>query len=450
MHRLPIETEPHTNTKSPAFSKLALLILSTACIVHASSGQGKLDPAFEKVPFDKWLAEPDQKPFHWSVNVPRAALSFHQRFISAVEIEIDGRDLETRRGEGRLVCLTRITDHSGAPFQYHSSIEFSKLDENIKAATIQTAQRVFLLPGDYQLAVIALDTHTGEHYALQSRFKVPSAPNDFLAAAWRNLPPVEFIQDSDSPESWYLPNIGGHLRWAASVENASLKPARINIILNVAPSVRVPGTRPTPGAGLAALLPTLKAISQTGSTSVSENIELLDLARRRAVFHQDNSQDLDWPALKTSLGDSSTASIDIHSLSERHQDAQFFVSEVRKILRASESPCVVVVLTTAVAFEQGEDLNPISLEALPPCRVFYIRYHARPEFTRQMGQPMGVRGRGGRMAGPLGGGMSHNPSAQDVPDQLESTMKPLNPKLYNVETPEEITKALAEIRKALP
>jgi hypothetical protein len=173
---------------------------------------------------------------------------------------------------------------------------------------------------------------------------------------------------------------------------------------------------------------------------------LLDLSRRKTVFDQSEVQDLDWPRLKTSLGEANTASIDIHSLSDRHEDAQFFVSEVRRLLRAGEDkPCVLVVLTRPVAFDSGEDLDPISLEALPACRVFYIRYHIAPQFVR-VGPQMGMRGRRSRMGNdPMMGG--RNP--QEVFDQLERTLKPLSPKVMDVETPAQVTKALAEIEKAL-
>jgi hypothetical protein len=172
---------------------------------------------------------------------------------------------------------------------------------------------------------------------------------------------------------------------------------------------------------------------------------LLDLARRRAVFNQDKVHDLDWPRLKAALGEANTASIDVHSLSERHHDAQFFVSQVRGLLRASEEPCVLVVLTKPVAFESGEDLEPVSLESLPTCRVVYIRYRAPLQPVAPFGQQMGGRGRGARMGGP----MTRDRPAQDVVDQLEATLKPLKPKVFDVETPEQTTRALAEIEKAL-
>lgn len=229
-----------------------------------------------------------------------------------------------------------MTDPDGTRYQNHGSIELSKLDENIKAANLEYSQAAFFLPGDFQLAVAILDTATGEHSTRQARFRAAPPPHDFLPDAWRDLQPVEFIGGANRPTVGICP-----IFTAASVHS----PAQVNVILNMAPSVPAPGSRRTNSGDLAALLPTLKAISQTGSSAVSEHVELLDLARRRAVFNQDDGRDIDWPRLKTSLREANTASIDIHSLSERHQDAQFFVSQVRSLLRTSEKPCVLVVLT---------------------------------------------------------------------------------------------------------
>lgn len=417
-----------------------ILFLSTAFVAQPSGQRGTLDPAFEKIPFDQWLGEHDQASFRWTASVPRAILSFHQRLVARAEVKLDGRDLETRRA-GSLVFFIQITDRDGTRYQDHGTVELSKLDENIKAANLDYAQRAFILPGDYRLAAAILFTATGEHSTRQTQFRVAKPQHDLLPGAWRDLLPVEFIGNEESPDSWYLPDIQGRLAWAASVH----VPARVNVILNVTPSVPLPGSRRTQSGDLAALLPTLKVVSQTGSPSVSERVELLDLARRRAVFDQrDLHEGIDWPRLKTALGQADTASIDVHSLAERHHDAQFFVSQVRSLLRSSDEPCVLVVLTKPVAFDSGEDLAPVSLESLPACRVFYIRYRTSVQSVSPFGRQMGGRGRGGRMGGPMG-----NRLPQDIVDQLEATLKPLSPKVFDVETPEQMTRALADIEKAL-
>jgi hypothetical protein len=415
-----------------------LILLGVSLLAQTSGQRGSLDPAFEKIPFDQWLSERGQGPFRWVVAPMRAELTFHQRLMAQVEVKVDGRSLENRRGDGELVFFFQITDHDGSRYRDHFAIQLSKLDENVAAVNVEVTQRAFVLPGDYQLAVGLLDSGTGEHGVTQSKFRVPT-PRNFLPGAWHNLAPVEFIGQEQPPDSWYLPGIQGRLQWAASVNS----PAQINIILNVAPSVAGPRTRQAPSGGLASILPTLKVITETGSPSVSEHLELLDLPRRRVPFQQDQVHDVDWPRLKASLNDANTASIDVHSLTERHHDAQFFVSQVRTLLRASEKqPCVLVVLTNPVAFESGEDLAPISTEALPACQVFYIRYHEPAPTVPQFDPEMG-RGRSRR------GGPMRNRPPQEVVDQLEATLKPLRPKVFDVAMPEEVTKVLDEIERSL-
>src|SRR5579862_5431252 len=415
-------------------SSFILLLLSVVSVVGSS---GTLDPAFEKIPFDRWLGEREQAPFRWTASVPRAELSFHQRLMAHVEIKLDGRALESRRGNGQLMFFVQITDGDGTRYQDHSHIELNKLDENIKNAYLEFSQRAFFLPGDFRLAVVILDTATGEHGARQAQFRV-APPHELLQGLWRDLPPVEFVNNQESPDSWYLPDIHGQLQWAASVHSH----ARMNVILNMALSAPVPGSRPAPSGDLAALLPTLKAILQTGSSSLSAHVELLDLSRRRVVFQQDEVRDLDWPRLKASLGEANTGSIDIRSLSERHHEARFFVSQVRSLLRSSEQPCVLVVLTAPVAFESGEDLAPIALEGLTACHVFYIRYRPAAPVV-PVGSQLGGRSRGSRMGGPV----TRNRPSQYVVDQLEATLKPLSPKVFDVSTPEQMTRVLAAMEK---
>ena len=56
---------------------------------------------------------------------------------------------------------------------------------------------------------------------------------------------------------------------------------------------------------------------------------------------------------------------------------------------------MLVVLTPPAEFEGRADLEPISAEGLPACRVFYVRYRAPAQM-----HPLGPDMFGGRMAGP--------------------------------------------------
>jgi len=411
-------------------------------LVGAAWGRADaLDPSFAKIPFERWLTERESSNIRWTAAVSRPELSFHLRLAARVVVKVDGKDLEARRADGRLVFLVQITGQDGARYQDHGSIELAKLDEKIKSANLEYTQSAFVVPGDYKLAVALLNTGTGEHSVRQTEFRVTPPQRDLLPGAWKDLPPVEFIPSDEPPEGWYLPGVKGRLRWAAP----ETRPARVNVILNVALSEADPWSRRTQSSGLAALLPALKAVTHAGGSGVVEHIEVLDLARRRATFQQERVEELDWPRLKTALGDANPAAIDLKSLSERHHSAQYLVSTVRRVMRASEESCVVVVLSPPVAFETGEDLSPVSLEALPSCRVIYIRYRGPPRQPVFPLDPM----MGGRRRGMRNQPMAREEPRHYVADQLANTLKPLNAKVFDVEAPEEMARAMAEVQKAI-
>ena len=399
-------------------------------------GQGEsLDPAFDKIPFGRWLAEGgEQAPMRWTLSASRPDLTFHQRLVTRIEIKLDGRDLAPRVGQGRLMIFLQLTAGT-VRYQDHGSIDLAKLETNIKSADVSYTQSAFVLPGEYQLAVAILDTTNGQHSVRQETVRIPSPKNEFLVAGWKGLPPVEFTGDEDPPDSWFLPRVHGHWDWAKRGGG----PAHIHVVVNVAVA---PEARRSRSPNLGPLIATLKSISQSGSEAVKVDAKWLDLSRRKVVYQQDGGRELDWPAMKESLSDSGSGTIDVKALSQRFQDAQFFVREVGKVLRraeGAEGACAVVVLTNPVAFEPGEDLHPISLESKTGCKVFYIRYVAPPPIRP--------------MAGPGFGGSYGYPGArrrlESRFDQLEGTLKPLKPRVFDVETPEQMTRALAEIAAAL-
>ncbi len=82
--------------------------------------------------------------------------------VTRVELTLDGRDLEPRRGDGELVIFVQITDSGGNQYQHHHVIDLAKLDENIRSSNLEYLQRAFVLPGDYQVAAAIFDTRSGD------------------------------------------------------------------------------------------------------------------------------------------------------------------------------------------------------------------------------------------------------------------------------------------------
>ena len=169
------------------------------------------------------------------------------------------------------------------------------------------------------------------------------------------------------------------------------------------------------------------------------------------VFHRDDVHDLDWDTLKEAFTENSTETIDVKSLEDRGRNAAFFVREVSRRVSA-EVPAkvkhVVIVLSGATSFEPGEDMRPI--EASPDhCPVFYIRYQA--PIVRQMAPVYEGRGwgrMGGRVMGPDPTRRGRTERLPEV-DQLEKTLKPVTPRLFDVSNPEQMRKTLAALRDAI-
>ncbi len=127
-------------------------------------------------------------------------------------------------------------------------------------------------------------------------------------------------------------------------------------------------------------------LSQMDTKNGSINVTLLDLERRKVSFNQEEVGKLDWTRLRAALLDNDPNQIDVHALENHEQNAQFFVSEIRKRLESTEqngdvplgltadAARVLIVLSGPMAFPKGQDLRPIEAAPEPGVRVFYIRY----------------------------------------------------------------------------
>jgi hypothetical protein len=417
--------------------RIALVVLLGVSTVSRILAQpGSADPEFAKVPFEQWLTGAGQAQIKWTAHVLPPTLSNFQRLLAGIEVRVDGAELARRRGEGQLLIFVQINDESGAAWQDHGSVDLEKIEEGLKASDVLYTESAFVLPGDYRVSIAIFDTATREHSVRKDKLHVPPLKNDPLPQAWRDLPRVEFRPPVEPPDSWFLPTVTGRLHLPLDAK----EPLRIDVVVNLTPSERASGSLRARDRNLGALLPNLKTISQIDSVNTSLHVALLDLWRRRVIFHQEQAKELDWPAMSDSLEESDPGTIDVKSLANRQHKARFFVTEVSRRIDPSRStpPArVVIVLSSPVAFESGEDLRPIQLTPAPDCRVFYFRFHAT--HPRLVYAPQGPGNRRRRPDAPI----AMEGRRPEEPDQLASTLKPLGPRVYDVYQPEQFRKALA-------
>src|SRR5262249_9703439 len=153
------------------------------------------------------------------------------------------------------------------------------------------------------------------------------------------------------------------------------------------------------------------------------NFTLLDLERRRTSFEQSIDEPLDWPRFKAALAESDPYRIDVKDLQERKNNAQFLVTEVRSRLETeSKNACAMLILSTPMSVGGGVDLPPIQ-RVQSSCRFFYVRFSSLLE-------PFSFALRGPRLT---------------PADALAGTLKPIDPKIFDVNNAEEFRRALATI-----
>jgi hypothetical protein len=358
---------------------------------------------------------------------------------------VDGNELVTRRGHGELVVMIQFEDGAKRLYQTHGAIDLQDVKDEAGKSNIQYLQDAFVLPGDYRVSVVIFDAKTGDHWAEQKTLHVNPLRNDPLPGAWKDLPAVELIRASEPPDSWYIPYLGTHLQLPVAVR----RPVRVEVLMNASPSGPSRGlnTGTANNRNLANLVPALKVLSQMDVAGGNLHITLLDISNRRVIFEQDAVHQLDWTRLRQALTEADPNKIDVHSLEHRGQNAPYFIQQVREGLASSGSPGganeplhVLIVLAAPMTLDSGEKIRVNESEAKSQGLLYFVRYHLPPERM-----PLGFDSLA-RMGPRRYPGSMQQPAAQpEAFDSLQPLLKPLQPRLYDVFTPDQFRKALSSL-----
>lgn len=409
------------------FLRLAILGIGAISSLVAQGQDGSPDPLFATVPFEQWVNENNQARIRWSLHVSDPELSSHQRLIVNLEAQVEGAELARRRGEGQLTILVQLSDSKTRTWQIHQAIDLGQIPAGIKPDNAVFTQPFFVLPGDYRVSVAVFDSVSGEHSLIKRALHVAPLKNDPLPDLWRDLPAVEFTGPESSFDRWYLPSVAGRLKLAVETRH----PVNVSLLVNLTPPERFSASTDMQNRNLEALLPATKVLSQAEWHNARFNLELLDLARRRITYRQENIQTLDWSKARSALDRVNPGIIDTRSLANRRYSADFFLNQIsRQIIFPNEAvrtPRVVIVLSSTVFFEPGVELRPIRLQNRPDVTVIYIRYHLRPAvFVDPTGRP-------------------RRTYATGVEDELAPLLKPVAPRIFDVATPEQFRRTLASV-----
>jgi hypothetical protein len=453
-------TCPWLSKRTPTLGAVVAMLLFatlTAPVLFAQSSES--DPAFKGIPFDLWIAGNDTTQIPWGISVQTPELTDFQRLAASISADIPVSGLRASQG-GQFLYVAQITDSRGKSYRTAGAVNITNPLAQKTSVTVSLFFNAFLLPGDYQLALSIYDPVTERHNMAHRYFDVPRLKNEPLPDAWTNLPSVAFFSDTVLPDS-QAGNLDLPLKEA--------RPVHIEVIANATPTHALAPSMEVFQTNLSHLIPELEVLSQIRVNTGSVDVIALDLENHKIAFEQDSIQTLEWQRLQDALNPKQATVVSLSSLSERSLEAKFFTGELSRRVSCGESlpgesapdlRRVIIVISDEMAFARDVDLSPVSTEGICNSQVFYIRTHfllysygQRSNMTSpNSDSPIPEHG-GSRLNHPgvaLGpnGRLPHSSlHYKSIPyeDQLEKTLAPLKPRVFEVKSPGDFRKAIASI-----
>ena len=397
------------------------------------------DPDFPEVTFQEWLEQGPREELKWKEHIVPAQLSLHERLMVQIVVEIDGAELLKRCCEGHAVALVQITDSDGRTYRNHVTHDLETVKPGMRQYTMNFTWSVFVLPGEYRVAVAYYYSGKPEHNLALGSLRVRPLKNETLPQAWSELPNVEFTDaQPQGLDEFFFPGITGRLHLPV----VTRRPIHMEVLENLTPYRNEQKHTARYKARLATLLPILKSFAQVDVQNGSLDLATMDFTRNRVTFEQDEVSDrsVNWKELRDSLGANDPGIIDVHDLRDTNQYAGFFREELSKRLSPAETgdgvskerPLrVVVVISSPIQFGFGK-LKPIS----PPQIKDYVVYYVRCEFIPHLDE---IR----RAARVPPEEIDSAMNIEEIDDGIGKVLRSLRPRVFVVHSAEDLRKTLA-------
>ena len=397
-------------------------LLSTA---RTFAGDQMTESELAQIPIQQLFAGEDRTALQWDVRAADLGLTYFQRLGGAVVVRVPAKQLFARLGAGWLIVVVHVTDAAGHMYAMHITHDLTKWKLPTDADQVAFRFDAFVLPGDYTVAVMLYDSATKESNLKHLKLRVAAAGDHPLPDEWNGLPAIEFWP-GDSPYS------------ANSRLNLILKnqrPARIEIILNTSLTLPVGQFRAIYLVNLDRLLPQSDVLGQMRAGNALPDVTVLDLAKQQVLLDSDTVNTLDWSQVRSNLSSSATDTVSVNELRAQKDEARFFVDQVERRISpeasanssSDQNVRVLIVLSGPMAFSTTQDMSHALPCANGECKAYYIRSHVLPPLDHHdIANYYGVWG-------------------DWETDELERTLASLNPRVFDVYSPEDFQKAIATI-----
>ncbi len=322
--------------------------------------------------------------------------------------EIRAKDLNKLGDSHQLIFMSGVSRPDG---EWLTTVKVVRYDVEKKLPDedeIHFADAAFLQPGDYLLWLVLYDPETGKHSMEKHPVTVPKFDNDTLVHAGDHFPVAEIPPLSDREGRSLLEYYNG-----LSLPVSNRRPLQLEFISVLSAPEQWEAQQDivrSHNEDVTAVLNTLSQMKLSRGSRMS--LTGLDILQRRIVYQQEDLTSLDWPGFAEAFKKVDNYSVSVATLQAKG-GAGFLRDSVSQILsRPGDRLRVVFVISSSFVFVRGSDRNPIEMKGACNCLVYHLRFR-------------------------------HDPG--DSFDDLEKILKPLRPKTFNLSSPRDFRRALAEI-----
>lgn len=411
-----------------------VIVLLTSCcsVCGVAAPQAEQEPTVESIfaeaPFDQWATQGNHQEVPWQVQTSADRLSFHQRLIATIKVQVPGPQLLKRSHDEHITLLVEVRNGQGMSARNFGLLDLAELEPEMKRSDVEFSWQAFAVPGQYELSVALWDKKTGEHNFLRRLFHVDAYRNDPLPEMWRGLPAFEFWGTKrDGPDYMFHSDIEGRPNLAL----ATRRPIQMEVLFDMTPSSEIfRGSYGYYNHYLGAVLPTFKVLNQIDIKNGSRTAAALDLVQRHIIFEQDDGKDLDWAVLRKTLSpDSGPGTVSVKDLKNKQQSPVYLREEIVRRLKTALEPAskagekplhVFVLLGSPMDFYTFPKLPEIETGEEQDCVIYYLQF----EFS----QGEGLHGAVGN---------------------VEKMLKPLKIRSFEIRSADDVRRVLAKIMEDL-
>jgi hypothetical protein len=117
---------------------LAFLVIAVGAgsAPPVSAEEPSTDSVFADAPFDKWAAQGNHQEVPWQVQTSADRLSFHQRLIATIQVQVPGPELLKRSHDEHITLLVEVRNGQGVSFRNFGVLEINELKPEMKRSDV--------------------------------------------------------------------------------------------------------------------------------------------------------------------------------------------------------------------------------------------------------------------------------------------------------------------------